>query len=335
VIWPAIRGFFNIPRSAGVVLLYHRVATLERDPQLLAVRPEVFDAHLDMLRRRAAVLPLGELVETAARGRLPRRAVSITFDDGYADNLQNAKGILSSHRTPATLFAVSGAVSHQIEFWWDTLERALLGTDGRATLELTLGAETLQWELDGSPAHDREWNVLCPYDPTPRHHVYRELMARVKALSPALRRSVLGEMARQLGVPAGPVEGTRPLTEDEVRNMAEDGLVEIGAHSVSHPRLSSLGSAEQLQEMRASKLALESMLGRRVSAFAYPYGSQSDYTPESASLAAEAGFAWACANVPGLVRQDVDRMQIPRVLVRDVPAAALERQLEHAFAGRF
>ena len=329
-----LKRAINVLRPAGVVLLYHRVRAAERDPQLLSVRPEVFESHVAMLRRRTALLPLVDLVEAATVSRLPKRAVAITFDDGYADNLQYAKPILSGHGAPATVFAVSGAISQQTEFWWDTLERALLDGAGRGHLELDLGNGVECWELDGA-ADDAQWSVLSTEDPTPRHRAYRELMSRVKALSPARRRAVLGEALRQLGVPEGPVAHTRPLTASELRELAEDGLVDIGAHSVSHPQLSSMSASEQRMEMTSSRTALESIIGRPVRAFAYPYGSRADYTNESAAEAAAAGFSIACANVPGTIRGRLDRFQVPRVLVRNVPASALGEQLDRAFAGQF
>ena len=112
--------------GGAVILLYHRVYDADFDPWLLSVSPKNFDDQMAHLRRHYALLSLPELRQTLAAGRVPRAAVAVTFDDGYGDNLRNAKPILERHRVPATVFVTSGYVGAQREFWWDELERVVL-----------------------------------------------------------------------------------------------------------------------------------------------------------------------------------------------------------------
>lgn len=64
------------------------------------------------------------------------------------------------------------------------------------------------------------------------------------------------------------------LNEDELRELARDGLCTIGSHSVSHPMFRSLGRDAVIHELGASRAHLESTIGRPVSDFAFPYGSR-------------------------------------------------------------
>src|SRR5688572_7601228 len=88
--------------SRALILLYHRVAEASSDPWSLAVKPAHFAEHLEVINRRARVLSVEELVAAIAGDKLPRLAIVITFDDGYADNLLNAKPLLEKNDCPAT-----------------------------------------------------------------------------------------------------------------------------------------------------------------------------------------------------------------------------------------
>lgn len=85
---------------------------------------------------------------------------------------------------------------------------------------------------------------------------------------------------------------------------------EIGAHTLTHPRLANLPAAEAAHEMAASKAELERRLGIEVLSFAYPYGNLS---AETKRLAAEAGFTYAVATDSGGLHLEDDRMQIFRI----------------------
>jgi peptidoglycan/xylan/chitin deacetylase (PgdA/CDA1 family) len=91
-----------------LVLLYHRVARLERDPHGLAVRPDRFAQHCEILQRRFSTIPLSDWNRSG-------RHVAITFDDGYADNALEARGILAAAGLPATFFITVGPLGERRE----------------------------------------------------------------------------------------------------------------------------------------------------------------------------------------------------------------------------
>src|SRR5580765_2507233 len=132
--------------NSGLILLYHRIAELTSDPQLLAVTPHHFGQHLEVLRDYGSPMPLGEMLEAVRDGRLPRRAIAVTFDDGYADNADSGYPLLARYGIPATLFVTTSYLGQEHEFWWDDLERLLL-LPGRlpSTLRLRIGAAIHEW----------------------------------------------------------------------------------------------------------------------------------------------------------------------------------------------
>lgn len=126
--------------AGGVVLLYHRVADLAHDPHLLAVARERFTSHLDVIRAHAVPMSLERMMALASRDALPPRAVAITFDDGYADNLQAAQPLLSAAGVPATVFITTDAVMKRREFWWDEVDRLLPDDEDEGRWHLRLRA---------------------------------------------------------------------------------------------------------------------------------------------------------------------------------------------------
>lgn len=309
----------------GLVLLYHRVADLDQDPQLLAVSLEHFENQVSALRREAAVLGLDELCELARADRIPRRAVAITFDDGYADNLHAAQPVLEQHGCRATVFVAAGYVDRASEFWWDELERLIL-MPGRipARLTLSIAGKVGTWDV-GTDAdypitewrRHRSWSVADSYDPTRRHAIYRELHGLLRPLPLSEQWTALSALAERACSDATPRSSHAILSGDEVRMLANGSTITIGSHTIGHPVLRACALDEQAHEIRESKRRLEAVAGRTVSSFSYPYGSTADYGPETVGEVRAAGFSIACSNFEGAVDARTPRLEIPRVLVRD------------------
>ena len=94
-------------------------------------------------------------------------------------------------------------------------------------------------------------------------------------------------------------------------------LIELGAHTVNHPYLSSLSTEEQRMEILKSKKTIEEQINKPVASFAYPYGTRQSYTSETVSLLKELKFANACSNFRGRIGSRTDLFQLPRFLVRN------------------
>lgn len=324
--------------SPGVlILLYHRVAELPSDPYLLNVTPQHFAEHLEVLRQQSCrLMQLQELIQALQDGNLPHRGVVVTFDDGCVDNLYNAKPLLERYETPATVFVTSGYVGQEREFWWDELDRLLLqpGTLPK-TLHLNISGSTYEWEL-GNDAHysehdqkrDRSWHLYQQDDPTQRHRLFRLLHQQLNSLPIKARWQVLNELTAWAGVGSTGRPSHRIFSPEEVVDLAEGGVIEVGAHTVTHPVLSSLPVSVQQKEIQQSKAQLEAILGHPVKSFAYPHGSRSDYTDQTVAIAQETGFNCACSNFAELVRQETEQFQLPRVLVYDWDGKTFERRLK-------
>ena len=343
-----MRGLERLRRVVGLgggtseggvlILLYHRVATLKSDPWGLAVTPDRFAEHLEVLREYATPMKLGDLSVALRNGRLPDRAVVLTFDDGYFDNLTNAKPLLERYEVPATVFVASGFIGQKREFWWDELDRLVL-QPGRLPdrVQLSVDGKTYQWEL-GESADYTEEDFRChrgwkagKESQTPRQHLYTSVHDLLRTLSAGERRRKVAEVRSWRIDAPGRRPRHRPLSVEEIGTLQGGGLVEVGAHTVNHPLLSELPVAQQRQEIRDSKARLEEILGHPVSGFAYPYGNLQDYTVETVDEVRQAGFACACSAFADVVRSSSDPFQLPRVWVRNISGERLEKRLGRWF----
>ncbi len=318
--------------SAALILLYHRVTRLQSDPQLLAVAPDRFAAHIAYLRENATPLSLADYVECQRSRRIPQRAVVVTFDDGYADNFEQAKPVLERYAVPATVFVTTSGLEADREFWWDDLERILLATPSSPADAVVIPADSIEVSMPGgsnSPeAAHNGWTVLSESVPTPRHAAYRAMCDAIRPLRSEARRAIVERLEHELGVQRAIRWTHRTMSADQVRGLAAGGLIEIGAHTLTHPLLAALSRKEQEREIVDSKRTLEDLIGLPVASFSYPFGGRRDYTAESVNLVRSAGFARACANVAGPATAACDPWQLPRVLVRDWPVEEFAARLE-------
>ncbi|HZO87541.1 MAG TPA: polysaccharide deacetylase family protein [Chthonomonadaceae bacterium] len=342
-----VRGLGRVRRSAlwlrnrlapgTLILRYHRVTDLPCDPYEQAVTPSHFAEHLEVLRKECCPLPLQDLLQAVQQGRVPRRAVAVTLDDGYADNLHNAKPLLERYAIPATVFVATGNLGTRREFWWDELERLLLHPGSLPpTLCLKARGRRYQWDLGASAdfgAEDwhgyRRWRMFATEEtPGPRPRLMRDLHALLRALPDAAQQEILQQVRDWAGVDATGRETHRALTPAELIRLADGGLVEIGGHTVTHPALPALLAQAQRDEIQQGKARLEEILGCPVVSFAYPQG---DYGPETIAAVREAGFRCACTTCAEAVRRPCDPYLLPRVWPRDWDGDTFARHIRNWF----
>jgi peptidoglycan/xylan/chitin deacetylase (PgdA/CDA1 family) len=323
--------------ARGVVLLYHRIDAPVTDPWQLAVTPERFAEHLEVLAGAFRPVTLDELLDGVRRGRVPARAVAITFDDGYADNLHRALPLLERRGVPATVYVTAGHADGAPEFWWKQLEGLLL-EPGRLPPRLAVDVDGFRWawelgscaELSSDRARrDRAWCVAdAGPPPSPRHAAFRSLLERLEPVPEPHRDAILAALFAAAGAPRSARPSHRLLRADEIRRLAAGGLVDVGAHTLTHPRLGRLPVARQHAEVAGSKARLEAILDRPVTTFTYPFGTPRDFDADTVRVVREARFASAAAVSDRAVSPSSDPFQLPRVGVVDWTGEELERRME-------
>jgi peptidoglycan/xylan/chitin deacetylase (PgdA/CDA1 family) len=294
------------------VLGYHRVAPVDIDPWELAVSPAHFGAQLGVVRDRGAVRRLGELLDEspATRVRTVRTQFAVTFDDGYVDNLEAALPILESFDAPASVFIAPGLLGRS-SYWWDVLAALVLGS-GREpgdVLTAARGAGVLDGDApavapDARSVHDLLHGVL--------------ILRHVDTIEADLDR-----LATALGVER-PVPDGRPMTVAELATLAAHPLIDIGVHTVTHPRLPDLPPTAARQEIADCARQLDELIGPRHRVLAYPYGSSS---PAVVTIADELGFEHAVTTESRWLRRRGEDLTAPRLHPRDVDGPTFDEWL--------
>jgi peptidoglycan/xylan/chitin deacetylase (PgdA/CDA1 family) len=318
---PAITAAFlragaHLVSSGGgralLILTYHRV--LPGPDALLPDQPEAleFAAHLDLLKSVFHVLPLAEACERMKKRSLPPRAVSITFDDGYANNLQVAAPLLRARNLPATVFVAPGFLDGGRMFN-DTVIEVLRRAP--ASFDMTdLGLGVLQLPSDAArrAAIDGVLGALK----------YRPLRERQRAVD---------AMAERIGVE---LPGNLMMTSAEVRDLARFGIA-VGAHTINHPILTQVDAATAEREIGESRTRLEAIVGERVDAFAYPNGRPGrDYDATHVAMVRAAGYRCAVTTAWGRADADCDPLQLPRIAPWDRSALGFALRMLRACVQR-
>ena len=301
VSWRLGRGSVDCRRF---IFLYHRIASREHDPFSLSVSASQFEHHLEILQSHFRMVTLDEILDTRTAKRA--RLASITFDDGYNDNLTTALPILRRAQVPATFFICTGCLGDDRGFWWDRVASAIAAANS--------GVPSFELKKDISFAGHLS-------SPDARRQATLELAGRLQRMHPIRRDRVVEELESVL-LPA--TSGTREpcpvLDEAAVRELGSHPLTQLGAHTHSHPALSVLTREEQVAEINRGAAILREITGTRPRFVAYPYGDQQAYSEDSCVAAKEAALQAAFVNHPAPFDPKRQPYRVPRYYVPPLAA---------------
>lgn len=277
-----------------VILTYHRIIAdpIVQDPD--EIDAAQFELHVDVLSKYFNVLTLDEAAKRLRHGDLPARAVSITFDDGYRDNVTDALPILKRHGVPATFFIATGYLDGGT-MWNDVvIESVRRAAAGEADFsDVGLGSYRL-----GS-AEERRAAIAG-------------LLGKLKYRPRQERDSLCQAVAERLGVSP---PGDLMMRTDDLVTLRDAGM-EIGGHTRNHPILSVADDEEANAEIVAGKRDIEAVTGAEITSFAYPNGRPGkDYEARHAEMVRTAGFRQAVTTAAGCVSRNSDPFQLGRLSI--------------------
>jgi peptidoglycan/xylan/chitin deacetylase (PgdA/CDA1 family) len=275
------------------ILAYHRVND-DNDPFFPGLPTSQFARQMEVLAEQFTVCPLERLIQGIQSGDLPDYGVAVTFDDGYRDNYLNAFPILKRYAVPATIFLTTGAIGCRKLLWHDRIfsmlrETRILELSGFGPTKMTLSLRSLANKLESQ----------------------RQILKHLWSLDAEARELATAELSHRLGTDETKTN-TLMLSWEEVSEMSREGI-QFGAHTVSHPVLSTLAPEEARQEICGSKRAIEAALHTTVTQFAYPVGRSVDFTAATKRIVQEAGLSCALTMIFGNNPPGTDSYEIRRI----------------------
>lgn len=269
------------------ILMYHRFPASAVESGQLARQCEHF-------RRYYHLLTLDQAAEYLQSGApFPPYALAVTIDDGYRDFLSAAE-VFRHYEVPVTMYLAIDFIDRK-EWLWTDLVRACFKAS--ALREVSIPFEGMATELlPVSPEGARRFNMLAKRVPDKER---RRLVSQLGALL-------------EFNPPKLPPKTRAPLHWDEVRRLAKLGVT-FGAHTMSHPILRRVESAEALRnEIEGSRIRLEQELSMPVRHFCYPNGQPEDISPEVLAATRAAGFLTAATTSCGINYPRTDPLRLLR-----------------------
>lgn len=272
-------------------LIYHQV--FEQPDPMRPGEPdrEMFRWQMALLKKHFVPLALPDALQRLQEGRLPANAVCVTFDDGYVNNLDVAQPILQEFEIPATVYIATG-FSQGKNMWNDRIMDLAAHPKLNVVLLESIGRE----RVEVSDLESRQKLAVSLIGDLK----YKPYWERIEAIDALYKENGISD--------AKP----RMMTPDQICELHSKG-VEIGAHTVDHPILSTLSAEQQLEQMRQCKTHLESWLDKPVTGFAYPNGKyEQDYNDDSVEMARQAGFDYAVTTNWGISDRNTNLMTLNR-----------------------
>jgi peptidoglycan/xylan/chitin deacetylase (PgdA/CDA1 family) len=299
-------GLVGLARRMGAqgssmpLIRYHSVSrSPDYCPRSISVSPELFDREIAYLAAHYNVIRHEEVVACLEEGRaFPERAVSISFDDGYRDNVMAALPILNRHGVSAMFYVAAGPVVERQRFWVGWLQRAVFATPEPQAMARAFDIPLAAIHRAG--AIDRQSLVDI---------ISRLINSGSLSVREDVLRRVEGCLAPDTAIPDG-VDFMMDV--DDLRALAEAGMG-IGSHTITHAVLTGLPEDEALHELAASRAMLEAALGQPVQHLAYPNGpGDTNFDAITMRLAAQAGYRSAVTSVRGAATLDAELRALPR-----------------------
>lgn len=303
--WSKETSSYSIP-----ILTYHRVLPhsimnqVYSSPHII-VSLESFKKQMQFIAQTCNPISLKNYV-IAVKNRLilPKRTVIITFDDGWKDNFTYAFPILKRLHIPATIFLTTGYIGQKRIFWQEQIRYLLNIIKYSEQLKLEWGNYLIKLKNDLP-----ELNKIL----TTNIIDEKRIITILKSIEQKLRDNFINDITKILNYPNLPYQMHDFLDWNDIRMMQKYGI-EFGSHTVNHLLLDKTDQNTLWNELKKSKEQIETEIGEKIYAIAYPNGNFNDDVIE---VAQKAGYSCGVTTIEGNNTVHCNLMELKRINVSE------------------
>lgn len=272
----------------GVIFMLHHV-TPGTDGAfspngILKVTPEFLESVIVQVKASGFDCVTLDDVETRLSQQDNCRPFAVfTLDDGYRDNREYAYPIFKRHGVPFTIYVPSSFADGTGDLWWIKLEKAL---------------RILPWVRVDMNGASRTFELA---DDGGRNNAFAEMYWWLRCIPEDQARGVVDRLARDAGIDGDQLCRDLVMTWDELRTLAADPLVTIGAHTTHHYALGRLPEAHARAEIADSLARIAAETGKPCRHLSYPYGDEVSAGEREFRMARELGVKTAVTTRKGLL----------------------------------
>lgn len=292
----------SINKSQGIVLMFHRVVPLNYDSscvksiQDLCITPQKLQNIIDIYRRDYDFIQLNELeTRLINREKHKKPFMVFTFDDGYLDNYEFAFPIFLKNKVPFSVFPSVDFINNERPFNYPFIIEEMV----RNNDELQVNGACYSCQNDSE-----------------KEATFLKLKDLVLSLPYSNFKNSFFELFNKYI--KDNYFKNRYLSWEQLREMQESGLCLVGSHTMSHCKLSSCDSVNQINyELGESKRILEENLNRQIKFISYPFGWINDIDERVIESAKKTGYSMAFISYGGGCRKmDNDLYRVKRLIVK-------------------
>ena len=266
------------------------------------MQPALFEKTIRFLTGNFKVVLLEDYLKDPSSYKREKNLATISFDDGYRDNIEKAAPILLRYRCQASFYVVTDCIDRNIPTWTYFTDHFFQQEANRKLLlENDWVPEFMKKILWSNDVEAKEWG--------------RKVKPWMKSLPNPQRMWVMEQIETQNKGDA--LSHKMMMTWSDVKELQDAGFY-IGSHSHTHPMLANLfDETEITKELEISAARILENLGQRPETISYPIGSW-DERVLSASL--KTGYKYGLAVEQRFYRPDADNiLSIPRVELYNEP----------------
>lgn len=238
-----------------LIVFYHEINNIHDLLGEISTKPYYFEEQMKFLSENFIPISTSDIKRFYQNHESSfKKSVLITFDGGYKGNLINAYPILKKYSIPGLIYLITDCVENDEVPW---------------TVKLAyIFRKTMSSSIDYSYNGRKIFRGII----NDKNLVLKKVKFALYKHSPDERSQIINELSKNLKVNLEALKNL-VLTWDDIIDLNKSELINIGSHTLTHPRLNEIPKNEAMREITSSKRLIESKIGERITSFCYPDGN--------------------------------------------------------------